>query len=236
MRSRTLTLPTLILAALGALATPAFAAIQFSYCYLGCGSINSNAGMTYTAFQAVTSGLTFPVSPITFDSANLSGGGIYTDPATGAIFTGFGGTTQEALIVSGTALAETGTNGTDRPIQIDLPANTYAIAVFLATVSGTAYPKADFTATVAAFNSGAFDYELGVTTTSGGVFFGLVSNTPLAKLLLGSTSGTNGPLMIQSFEIGQVAETPEASTFALIGGGLLLVRFLRKPALGKLAP
>ena len=113
MRSRTLTLPTLILAALGALATPAFATIQFSYCNFGCS--NTNAGMTYAAFQAVTSGLTFPVSPITFDSANLSGGGIYTDPATGAIFTGFDGTTQEALIVSGTALAETGTSGTDRP-------------------------------------------------------------------------------------------------------------------------
>ena len=233
MRSRAFTLSVLILAAL---ATPAFATIQFSYCNMGYS--NTNAGMTYAAFQAVTSGLTFPVSPITFSSANLSGGGIYTDPTTGAIFTGFNNTTQQALVISGTSLAETGTNGQDRPIQIDLPANTYAIAMFVSSVSGFAGPYAGINTTLTAFNASGSDYELSIASSSSSVFFGLVSDTPITQLFIGSPFSGNSALRVLDFQTGQnlpVTETPEASTLAMIGSGLLLVRFLRRPALRRLA-
>lgn len=239
MRSRTLTVVILILAALGAFSTPALATIQYSYCYSGCS--NTNSGMTYGAFQAVTSGLTFPLSPITFASANLDANGIYTDPTTGAIFTGYNGTTQQALSISGTSLALTGTNGTDRPIEITLPGNVYAVGMFLSSTSGFVDIYSDFIATLAAFNTGAADYEIQVSNSGSSAFFGLVSTTPLTRLVLGTPIGSsNNPFRIVDFQLGiqqpapPPTDTPEATTFALIGGGLLVLRFLRKPAFGRL--
>lgn len=233
MRSRAFTLSVLILAAL---ATPAFATIQFSYCNFGCTANNNNAGMTYAAFQAVTSGLTFPVSPITFDSANLSGG-IYTDPTTGAIFTGFN-PASEALSVVSTALAQPGSIGQYHSIQIDLPLNTYAVAMFVSSVSGSSNPWESLTTTPTLFNGGAVDYQLNISSSSASVFFGLVSTTPISRLFIGNLYSGNSPIRILNFETGQnlpVTETPEASTLAMIGSGLLLVRFLRRPALRRLA-
>jgi len=229
LRSTTFMYPVFALA-LAALTTPAFATIQFSYCNIGC--TNTNTGMTYAAFQAVTSGLTFPASPITFDSANLSGLGIYTDPASGAIFTGFNNTTQEPLIVSGADLSETGTSGQDRPIQIDLPGDTYAIALFLSSVSGFAGPNVGINTTLTAFNTSGGDYELSIANSGSAVFFGLVSTTPIAQLFIGSPFAGNNALRILSFETGQdiPVTAPEPSTFVLLGGGLLAIRLLRKPA------
>lgn len=207
--------------ALAGLATPARATI--TYCNSGCS--NSNSGVTFTTFGTAAGGLGDTMSsPITFVSGGLSGSpAIYVDGGTGTTFAGYSNaTTQNDLTVTGTALAQT-INGANSGIQVTLPANTYAFAMFLSTVSGFGSPYLELNDRIVSHSN----YSLTVPDSSTSVFFGIVSNTPLTSLFLGNL-GSGGNVEIQSFETGGPAPTPEISTFLLIGSGLVLMRFLRR--------
>jgi len=120
-----------------------------------------------------------------------------------------------------------------------LPTDTYAVALFVSSTSGFAGPTADIGTTPALFNSSGGDYELTILNSGSSVFFGLVSTTPITRIFIGSQLTNQSPLSIQSFEIGEnlpVSSTPEVSTLALIGSGLLGLGFLRRPSVRGLPP
>ncbi len=217
--------------ALAGLAAPAHATI--TYCNSGCG--NSNSGVTFSSFGTTAAGLGDTMSsPITFVSGGLDGSGVYTDAGTGTVFTGFNGTTAEALILSGTSLAQTGSSGNGgnstngRSIQIALPANTYAFAMFVSSTSGFAGPYVELVSSPTDFNHTNGNYTLSINSSSDSQFFGIISNTAIASIFIGDLDAFQSPIRIQSFETGGPAPTPEVSTFLLIGSGLVLMRFLRR--------
>jgi hypothetical protein len=216
------------------LAAPAHATL--TYCNSGCTTFNNNSGMTYTTFGATAVGLGDAMSsPITFVSGGLDGSGVYTDAGTGTVFTGFNGTTAEALILSGTSLAQTGTNGNGgntngRSIQIVLPANTYAFAMFVSSTSGFAGPWVELVSSPSDFNNSNGNYNMSISSSSDSQFFGIISNTAISSIFIGDLQASQSPVRIQSFEEGGPADasTPEVSTFLSIGSGLILMRFLRR--------
>jgi hypothetical protein len=218
--------------ALAALAAPAQATIV--YCNSGC---TSNTGVTFSSFGTTAGGLGDTMSsPITFVSGGLSGSGVYTDAATGAIFTGFNVTTAEALILNGTSLAQTGSSGNGgnstngRSIQIALPANTYAFAMFVSSTSAFAGPYVELVNSPTNFNHTNGNYTLSINSSSDSQFFGIISDTAISSIFIGDLEAFQSPIRIQSFETGGPADTsaPEVSTFLLIGTGLVLMRFLRR--------
>jgi hypothetical protein len=208
------------LLALAGLAVPAHATV--SYCNSGCS--NSNSGMTFSTFDAVAA--TFGnanSSPITFVSGGLNGSGIYTDSGTLTGFTGYNNNVQDALQIISTSLGQS-VNGANTGIQINLPANTYAFAMMISTVSGFGSPWVeigDRTLT----NS---NFSIVVPADGTPQFFGIISSTPLNSLFLGNLGNFDGKVDIKSFEVGGPAPTPEISTFLLIGSGLIMMRFLRR--------
>jgi len=211
---------------LAGLAAPAHATITYVACNSGCGASNSNSGVTFSSFGTTAAGFGDTMSsPITFVSGGLSGSPvIYLDAGTGTAFAGYSNaTTQNSLQVLGTSLAQT-INGPNSGIQITLPENTYAFAMFFSVVSGFGSPVVE----LGDRNLSASNYQLTVPNSSTSVFFGIVSDTPLSSLFIGSTGGSDGAVKIQSFEVGGPAPTPEVSTFLLIGSGLVLMRFLRR--------
>jgi len=213
LKSRVQSHTVLKLAVLVASVMPAFATIQLSYCEVGCPKADS--GITYPAFQAVTSGLTFPATPIAL-------GGLYTDATTGAIVTRFNNTTQEALLV----------NGADAPKSVSavkIGPFTYAITLSLSPDSSSARSYAGVDTTLMAFHANGGEFDLSASRGSK-IFFGRVSAAPppVTALEQESFRRPRGPLL--DLAAGPAEDIPEASTFALIGGGLLMFRFLRKPA------
>jgi hypothetical protein len=228
MTSTVRTIPKLILlVALAALARPAYATISYSSCSSGCGSTSG----TYAVWQTASgsAGLTFSMSPATFAGGNLVTG-VYSDP-TGTVLTGYNGASIDALMsVSGTSLVQS-LGGGGSGIEINLPANTYAFAMNITTVSGFGSPVVELGDHI--LNNANY----GIVIPSGGSvqFFAIISDTPLTQLFVGqSTSG--GALQINDFELGEsspAAPTPEASSAALIGGGLVLVGVLRRRCIRK---
>jgi hypothetical protein len=209
--------------ALAGLAVPAHATI--SYCNTGCSS--SNTGVTFSSFGTAASGLGDTMSSaITFVSGGLSGSpAIYGDAGTGTTFAGYSNaTTQNSLQILGTSLAQT-INGANSGIQVTLPANTYAFAMFVSTVSSFGSPFVE----LGDRNVSNSNYSLVIANSSTSVFFGIISDTPLSSLFIGNL-GNDGAVKINSFETGGPADTatPEVSTFLLIGSGLVLMRFLRR--------
>jgi hypothetical protein len=214
--------------ALAGLAAPAHATITYSSCNSGCS--NSNTSVTFSSFGTTAAGFGDTMSsPITFVSGGLSGApAIYVDGGTSTTFAGYSNaTTQNDLTVTGTALAQT-INGANSGIQVTLPANTYAFAMFLSTVSGFGSPYVELNDRIVSHSN----YSLTVPNSSTSVFFGIVSDTPITSLFLGNLGNIDGKVEIQSFETGGPAptdtSTPEVSTFLLIGSGLVLMRFLRR--------
>ncbi len=217
--------------AAGILALPARATITYTYCSSGC----SSTGGTYSSFETApgTTGLAFS-SPITFISGDLSGTpAFYTDTSTGATFTGYtnstgnannSSNTLSALNVSGTNL-NMGINGTGSGIQITLPANTYAFAMVVSASTGGASTQMLELGDRIVNNA---NYELSITSVGNQVFFAIVSDTPLTTLFLGNPNSFSGDVQIQSFELGDLAPTPEPTTAFLIGGGLTGLGLLRR--------
>ena len=211
--------------ALAGFAVPAHATIAFVYCN-DTSHCTSNSGMTFSTFGTAAGGLGDTMSsPITFVSAGLSGTpAIYVDASTGTIFAGYSNaTTQNSVQIFGsTSLAQT-INGANSGIQVTLPANTYAFAMFVSTVSSFGNPLVE----LGDRNVSNSNYGLAIPNNSTSVFFGIISSTPLSSLFIGNL-GNDGPVEINSFETGGPAPTPEVSTFLSIGTGLVVMRFLRR--------
>ncbi len=212
-----------LLVALAALARPVSATITYTSCSSGCGSTTG----TYSVWQTASgsAGLAFSVSPDTFAAGNLASG-VYSDP-TGTVLTGYSGssTIDTLMSVAGTSLLQSvGGNGSG--IEINLPANTYAFAMNITTLSGFGSPVVEIGDHI--LNNANY----GMIIPSGGSvqFFAIISDTPLTQLFVGQpTSG--GRLQINDFELGESAPataTPEASSALLIGGGLVLVGIVRR--------
>jgi hypothetical protein len=219
----------LLLLALAALAVPASATIQFSYCSSGC-SDNTGTG-TYGAWKTATgsTGLTFSVSPLTFFAGGLDVNGVFTD-TTGTVFTGYSNsstTTTNSLTLNGTALAQT-TNGKFSGIEITLPSNTYAFAMIISTVTGFGSPFVELND----LNLNAANFSLTVPNGGPAQFFGFLSDTPITSLFIGNLDNLSGKVQINSFELGELSSdtsaVPEGSSLGLMGGGLLLLGLLRR--------
>lgn len=211
--------------ALAGLAAPAHATVTFSYCDSGC---TDNTGTkSYTDWRSApgATGLAFS-SPITFVSGGLSSG-VYTDAGTGTVITGYNGSNIDTQVaVFGTALAQ-GANGSNTGFEIKLPANTYAFAAIIGACGSSVCNNPIFALyAVGQGNHTSFGTNYGLTVPTGGPaqFFGIVSDVPLDYLFI-SSAGSFPKIGIDSFEVGQ---TPELSTFLLIGSGLVAMRFLRR--------
>ena len=221
------TIPRLILLlALAALARPVSATITYTSCSSGCGSTSG----TYAVWQTASGsgGLTFSMSPAMFAGGNLASG-VYNDPA-GMVFTGYNGANPAGLILNGTALAQS-VGGGGSGIEIALPANTYAIAFNLTSAAGSTFTFLG--AELGDHNVSATNYNISLPSGGGSVqFFGIISSVPLTQLFVGPASG-GSPFQINDFELGQATPTPEASSAALIGSGLVLVGILRRRRIHK---
>jgi hypothetical protein len=209
---------TVLVLALAGLAVPASATITYTSCSSGCSSTTG----TYAIWQTASGsdGLTFSMSPATFALADLVSG-VYTDP-TGTVFTGYSGASIDNLAVSGSALAQT-ISGTGSAIQLTLPANTFAVAFTITTVSGFGDPM------VAVNNSNlsGSNYTIVIPNSSSTEFFGLISSTAINSIYVGNL-GSGGAPQINDFELGQSSPTPEVPSVALIGSGLVLFGLLRR--------
>ncbi len=230
MRQRRFAL-TILGFALGAI--PASATISYTYCTSGC----SSTGGSYAAWQTApgATGLAFS-SPGTFVSAGLAGSGIYTDWSTGTMFTNYtsGGSVDTLTSVSNGYLVQ-GNYGTNTGFEIDLPANTYAFAMFVAGCNSTCTGFPFGLATVGLGTHGSYGSSYNLTLPAAGPaqFFGIVSTTPITSIFLASAYN-NAYLGLSSFEIGEGSEmtsAPEVSTFITMGAGLLGLYFLRRRTL-----
>jgi hypothetical protein len=218
----------ILLVALAALARPAYATISYAACSSGCGA---NTNSTYAVWQNASgsAGLTFSMSPATFAGGNLVSG-IYNDP-TGTVLTGYNGANPDSLTVSGASLLQT-VGGGGSGIEIALPANTYAFAMEITTPSGSVFTNP--WVAVGNHNVGTTNYNIIIPSGGNVLFFGIISDTPLNELFVGSLAGGSA-LQINDFELGQATptSTPEASNAVLIGGGLVLLGVLRRRRIHK---
>jgi len=226
MTSTVRVIPKIIfLVALAVLARPVSATITYTSCSSGCSSSSGTYGVWQTA--SGSAGLTFSMSPATFAGGNLVNG-VYGDPS-GTILTGYNGpsTIDTLMSVSGTSLLQSvGSGGSG--IEIDLPANTYAFAMSITTLAGFGSPMVE----IGDHNLNNANYGIIIPTGGSVQFFAITSSTPLTQLFVGQiTSG--GHLQINDFEIGESSPTPEASSAALIGGGLVLVGVVRRRRIHK---
>ncbi len=210
----------ILILALVTLVMPVSATVTYSFCTSGC----AGTGGDYSSWQTApgAAGLTFSLSPLTFAPAGLSGG-VFTD-TTGAVFTGYSNaTTTNSLTLNGTALAQT-TNGANSGINVLLPANTYAVAFMLATVSGFGSQQ------IVLNGRDVFstNYSITVPNATSPQFFGILSDTAITSIFVGNLGNLDGRVQINSFELGQSAPTPEGSSMALIGAGLVAIALMRR--------
>jgi hypothetical protein len=216
---RTIAKLTFLALLLAALAAPTYASIAYTSCSSGC----SSSSGTYSAWQSApgSAGLTFSPSPDTFLAGSNLAGGIYTDPS-GAVFTSYNGSNIDtAMSVSGTSLLQ-GISGNGTGLEILLPANTYALAFNITTLTGSGFTS--LWVALGDHNVGATNYNVVVTSGGNVQFFGITSTTPITELFIGPMS-FGGRLQLNDFEI---AQTPEVSSVTLMGRGLLLLVFLRR--------
>src|SRR5258705_8820077 len=193
----------ILLVALAALARPVSATITYTSCSSGCGSTSGTYAVWQTAPGSV--GLTFSMSPATFAGSNLLNG-VYSDP-TGTVLTGYNGASIDTLTsVAGTSLLQSiGGNGSG--FEINLPANTYAFAMNITTLSGFGSPMVEIGDHVLT-NA---NYQIIIPSGGSVQFFGIISDTPLTQLFVGQPT-SSGHLQINNFELGEATPTPEASS------------------------
>lgn len=217
--ARTIPKLTFLVLLLAALAAPTYASIAYTSCASGCTTTSG----TYTSWQSATgsAGLTFSTSPNTFTAGNLSSG-VYLDP-TGTVFTGYSSPTviDTNMFVSGSALLQS-TGGGGAGFEILLPANTYALAFSITTLSGEGIPNVE----LGDHNLNMANYGIVIPMGGSIQFFSIISTTPLGELYVGQALGSH--LQINDFEIGQESPTPELSSVSLMGSGLLLLGLLRR--------
>ena len=211
---------TFLVPLLAALAAPTYASIAYVSCSSGCGA---NTNGAYSSWQSATgsAGLNFSTSPNTFTAGNLSNG-VYLDP-TGTVFTGYSSPTviDTGMFVSGSALLQS-TGGGGAGFEILPPANTYALAFSITTLSGGGAASVE----LGDHNLNMANYGIVIPTGGSIQFFSIISTTPLGELFVGEFNG--GHLQLNDFEIGQESPTPELSSVSLMGSGLLLLGLLRR--------
>ena len=190
----------------------------------GCASASVIATYTDpTAFSLVTSGL-YSFTNITFESDTCSlcqplvDSGVSFDGGVNGLnvgtVSGWG---------SGNVLKRSTGGGS---ISAALPANIYAFSAYLVTVSAAFPTSVDIT-----FTSGS-NYLYSVTvpgTTGGSLFFGVTADAPITNVKFDTTIFSSLTLGIDNVGIGApITQTAEATTFILIGSGLMFLRLLRR--------
>ncbi len=226
---------TLSMLGLALAAIPASATISYTSCSSGCSSTSGSYATMPSELGAT--GLAFS-SPITFVSAGLQATGVYIDTGigtggTGTVFTNYSsGGSVDALTHLNNGYLIQSSYGTNTGFEIDLPANTYAFAMYAAACSSTCsgFPFGSATVGVGTESSHGSSYNLTFPTGGPAQFFGIVSDTPITSIFLSSTYN-NAYLSLSSFEIGQDlgSPAPEAATFFTMGAGLIGLYFLRRP-------
>jgi hypothetical protein len=189
---------------------PAWGTTQF---YIGAAG-----GAEETAFNSAAGSLTTLVNFSGYAGVlpNLT----LSETTTGIAFSAFtsNGVNTANLALNGTRLSQSsGYGGSNSSIVLDLPATVSIVAMHLsATIFGPYCHEAPGTT-----NCLGGQFTLDPTVS----FFGVISDAPLADFQLRRTAGggTN-LLMISDISVssGASAATPEPSTFALIGSGLIL--------------
>jgi hypothetical protein len=194
--------PVLALAALG---LPAGASIV-EYCSgTGCGSQTSAAFMNDLSTDSYTlQGLT------TFAASGISGS-IYTDSATGIVFTDFLGM---SLSVSSGTLSTPVTNSTPNYIVMTIPATIVAIEFVVNVPNGV-----------------CLNVICPTNETNG--FVGFLNSTPGAQWTaqIGAFFGGQS-VSINNFNAATAgasqSDTPEIGTLLLIGTGLISMRWMKR--------
>ena len=216
----------ILLVSLAALARPASAGTTYTSCSSGC----SSSSGTYAVWQTASgsAGLTFSSFPVTFAGGNLVSG-VYSDP-TGTVLTGYNGANPVSLILNGTALLQS-VGGGGSGIELLLPANTYAVAFNLTSATGSIFTYLG--AELGDHNVSATNYNIILPSGGGSVqFFGIISSAPITEIFVGPANAAS-PFQINDFELGELISTPETSSGALIGSGLILVGVLRRRRIHK---
>jgi len=201
----------LALAALPAEATTTY------YCSdASCGG-NTEAAFTAAFGVLLTAGLT-STGTVNFTGAT-SGVTVSNVGGTGASFTGFNGASSSLLNVVASQLQNTN-GGLNSGLSVSLP--TGSVYVFGAHVKASGNALECFEVTL-----GNCDLNF-LLTSSATSFVGIIGDIPLVGLQMrGSTF--SGKLYVNDFSM---AETPEASTFVLVGVGLILFPLLKRRARG----
>jgi hypothetical protein len=209
---------------LAGLVIPARASLSF---YTG----TEPATSAISSFDTSAAGLSLSALS-TFASGNLSGTpDIYIDPATGAEFFGFAFTSgsngaADSLGVWSTVLDQNNSGGI---IEITLPANTFAFAADIGTISGLGGYCVGVNEP--GFNTGSECDESFSAGGSNTAFIGLVDTVPITNIWIGPlTTGaySSETTKILDFEIGtEGSTTPDAPTLVTMGGGLMLLGALR---------
>jgi len=200
----------LALAALPAEATTTY------YCSASCG------GDTEAAFNAafgvlLTAGLS-STGPVNFTGAT-SGTTVPNVGGTGTSYSGFSNALPATLNVVGSQLQHT-MSGAGTTIAITLPSIVFALGVHVTQSAATAKPYC--------FESTPGNCDVSFVLSSGTpAFVGVISDVILPNQQFRSPGSSNF-LYVNDFTL---AETPEASTFVLVGVGLILFPLLRRRAL-----
>ena len=176
---------------------------------------NSETGLAYLLQDTTFTGTVSASSPKT-----------YTDSLSGALFAGFnlsGGVnkTTDDLAVSSSELQQTATGGI---IEItNFPTNVFAFAAEFSLVQLASPNGFCFEVNHPSFNQGTFcDDSFAMINLSDIVFVGVKSSTPITSIWIGPLGSQSEKIQINNFEIPP-AGTPEVSTTALLGTGLILL-------------
>jgi hypothetical protein len=181
-------------------ALPAWGTTQF---YVG------SAGEAQFGLDLTTRGLTAGAL-LDFLGSTVSGGAVTNVAGSGLNFSG------PNILVDGSTLSIT--PGVGSGMQVALPANVYALGMYLISTSITRN-----------WTYGPTGGTISIANDST-IFLGVMSTTPLTSfptITLTAQQNSSG-VSVVNFRIGtegappSSSETPEPSTFALIGSGLIL--------------
>jgi len=188
-------------------ALPAEATTTYYCSDATCGA-NTQAAFNAAFGALLTAGLT-STGTVNFTGAT-SGVTVSNVAGTGTNFTGFNNALPSTLNVVGSQLQNT-SSGAGSGIGILLPAGVFAFGAHVTQ------PVA--TMKFYCFEANPGDCDVNFTLVSGiPAFVGIISDVPLPALQLRDT-GTASFLFVNDFIL---AETPEASTFVMVGTGLIL--------------
>lgn len=198
----------LVLFALTAL--PGWATTTFYY--------TGAATNTEAAFDTATGLLsthTFTGETLSADTFSLANAA-----STGVSFYGFanvGNTTPVALSIVGSTLRETVHYAGDASLVVTLPSDKTSIGLHLTATGGAT----SFCFEAAATTTCGYTPSSEVLSSGSTFFFGIISDSPITSFQIQNEAGSSN-LVVQNFEVGSGASTPEPSTLALVGSGLVL--------------